>query len=43
MGDGKNVETVQEPITYLYISFSGNLTVSLIVTDGNGCKNNANH
>ena len=36
MGDGRT-ETVQNPLhTY---TFSGNLTVSLIVTDGNGCKN----
>ncbi|MDB5226797.1 MAG: hypothetical protein JWN78_990 [Bacteroidota bacterium] len=36
MGDGRT-ETVQNPLhTY---TFNGNLTVSLIVTDGNGCKN----
>ncbi len=36
MGDGRT-ETTQHPLhTY---TFSGNLTVSLIVTDGNGCKN----
>ncbi len=36
MGDGRT-ETTQNPLhTY---TFSGDLTVSLIVTDGNGCKN----
>lgn len=36
MGDGRT-ETVKNPLhTY---TFSGNLTVSLIVTDANGCKN----
>lgn len=36
MGDGRT-ETTKNPMhTY---TFSGNLTVSLIVTDGNGCKN----
>ncbi len=36
MGDGRT-EVTQNPMhTY---TFSGNLTVSLIVTDGNGCKN----
>lgn len=36
MGDGRT-EITQNPLhTY---TFSGNLTVSLIVTDGNGCKN----
>lgn len=36
MGDGRT-ETTQDPLhTY---TFSGNLTVSLIVTDANGCKN----
>jgi gliding motility-associated-like protein len=36
MGDGRT-ETTKNPLhTY---TFSGNLTVSLIVTDGNGCKN----
>ncbi|MCB0508646.1 MAG: PKD domain-containing protein [Bacteroidetes bacterium] len=36
MGDGRT-ETTQNPLhTY---TFNGNLTVSLIVTDANGCKN----
>jgi PKD repeat protein len=36
MGDGRTENTKNPLHTY---TFSGNLTVSLIVTDGNGCKN----